>query len=300
MTNPSELFVDFQWRVSAAHDWKDWLDARGKPVSPFPKDWMETPAAVVLAFNHAVEHRQQTGPVLGEREGASKPYRPMQREHSALYRTFAALDYQDRDAIRAFANAYGLLGVPQQVQHVFVGRSQKAHTAVGEPHLVWAFEICLMQEAIWFADTRPKLRTQPDDRGRLDWLFKRQLQYVRVQPPNLDSASPRFSIQPLTLLSAMWLQLSLALTGGKRWIACKFCRRALEISTEGSGFRRHREFCSDVCKTKDYRRRKYTALKLATEGLSVAEIADRTDTKRTTIRKWLSGRSTRRTARAGD
>ena len=99
---------------------------------------------------------------------------------------------------------------------------------------------------------------------------------------------PRLSLAPRSLLAAMWLQFALALRSAKEFRECKFCLRLFEISTEQTGFRSHREFCSDTCKTKDYRRRKQTAVKLARKGLPVSEIADRIETDKSTIRSWLS------------
>src|SRR5262249_14267756 len=98
----------------------------------------------------------------------------------------------------------------------------------------------------------------------------------------------------LNLLAAMWLQLGLAVVGGKRFLACKFCRRLFEISTDPTGFRNHREFCSGTCKTKDYRRRKQTALQLVAKRISITEIAKRTETASTTVRTWVATRRARK------
>ena len=86
----------------------------------------------------------------------------------------------------------------------------------------------------------------------------------------------------------MWLQLALAFTGEKRFVACKFCRRLFEISTEQTGFRTHREFCSDSCKTKDYRKRKRTDLRLAGSGARLREISQKANTEVATVRAWLT------------
>ena len=291
MNSTSELFVDFEWDVAPAYAWKDWLNPNGRPITVRAKGLssLESCTAVELAVTRAAEEQRETGPVLGPSDGIARLYRPMDREHAGLFRTFAALDYRDREAIRAFASTYGLLGLPQQVQHVPARRTRAEHTAVGESHLAWAQEICLMKEAVRTAatpETHPPLRER--NQHRLDWLFQRQLQYVRPRVTFDSTEWPRFSVVPLTLLAAMWLQLSRALTGGKRYVPCKFCQRFLELSTEQSGYRSHREFCSDSCKTNDYRRRKRTALQMAARGLSLAVIANRVDTKVATVRSWLA------------
>jgi DNA-binding NarL/FixJ family response regulator len=98
---------------------------------------------------------------------------------------------------------------------------------------------------------------------------------------------PRLSFAPASLLAAMWLQFALAIAGDKPFVACKFCGRFFEISTEQTGFRTHREFCSDSCKTMDYRRRKRMALRLASEGCAIGQIARDLKTKPATVRAFI-------------
>ena len=66
-------------------------------------------------------------------------------------------------------------------------------------------------------------------------------------------------IIPDSLIAAMWLQFAQAFAGNRKYRACKACGRWFEISTEGSGFRVNRQFCSDACKSKDYRERREQA-----------------------------------------
>jgi hypothetical protein len=63
-------------------------------------------------------------------------------------------------------------------------------------------------------------------------------------------------IVPENLLAAMWLQFAQAIAGNRTYRACKECGRWFEISVEGDGFRINRLFCSDACKSRDYRRGK--------------------------------------------
>ena len=69
-----------------------------------------------------------------------------------------------------------------------------------------------------------------------------------------EAAPPKLRLAPLNLIAAMWLQLALAVSGSKRFVRCKHCGSMFEISTEQTGFRRHREFCKASCKTLDYRK----------------------------------------------
>ena len=72
----------------------------------------------------------------------------------------------------------------------------------------------------------------------------------------------------------------------RRFQDCKFCRNSFEISTAQTGFRSHREFCSDSCKTKDYRWRRRTALGLLAEGQPITKVAKQVGTAVQTVRNW--------------
>ena len=95
----------------------------------------------------------------------------------------------------------------------------------------------------------------------------------------------------MTLLAAMWLQFALAVSENKRFVECKFCNRLFEISRDQTGFRTHRKFCSGACRTKDYRRRKRAARKLAAEGSPLSTIAEQVQADRATVRGWLDAAS---------
>jgi hypothetical protein len=294
----NEPFLQFEWPVAPAYEWRDWLDSNGQPVV--------VPAEGLASFQScsgvelASKRLGETGPVLcptGD-PGASRRYRPMQREHAALFRTFAALDYRDPAAIRAFANKYGRLGLEPQRQLIEGSMERPDHYVEGESHLAWAREICRMKEALRLAH-----RQTPSDseRRKLSRLFDVNLQWVQGRMIFDPDKPPRFSVAPLSLLTAMWLQLALAIAGDKQFVECKHCHRLMEISTEETGFRTHREFCSDSCKTKDYRKRKRTALELAARGASVSTIADRAATNGRTVRRWVAAfEKKRQSAAKGD
>ena len=314
-----EAFLDFEWHVHPAYHWQDWLDARGKPivVPDHGLASLRSPNAVEFAWQRFHKKKEKAGPVLGPVLDSGEPrrYLPMQREHAALFQTFAALDFQDREAILGFASTYGLLGIDQQEQ----GPSSREHGyrhVMGESHLTWAREICLMQEAMRLAHWRSAKEEAEEDaryeqyeldaerhrreRGKkLEWLFDLHLQNVQPRTTFEKVLRPKLSFAPLTLLAAMWLQLALALADDKQFLACKFCRRLFEVSTSPTGFRTHREFCTDSCKTKDYRRRKREALRLVGEKKPVREIAKQTNTKVATIRTWLKASKVRRKAVKG-
>ena len=301
-----EPFLDFEWRVFPTYHWQDWLDERGRPV--VARDHgvasLESPGAVELAWQERGDKQEIAGPLLGPvpDSGKAQQYQPMERKHAALFRTFEALDFQDKGAIIAFASSYGLLGVEQREQGPLSSK-YGGHYASGESHLTWAHEICQMREAMRLV--RPRSRQQeaevdarykkykldPErhrkkDRERLESLFNAHLQHVQPRMAFQRDIPPRLSFAPRTLAAAMWLQLALAIVDDKQFQTCKFCRRFFEISTSQTGYRTHREFCSDSCKTKDYRRRKRTALRLMGKGQPLREVAKQSNTEVATIRKW--------------
>jgi len=284
-------FDAFEWTVAPSYDWRDWLDQNGRRLDVPRRGLlgMESAAQVEFTWARAQKSGEKFGPVLApasSSEGTWRRYNPMSRAHSALFKEFSLLDYRDMSAIAGFASKYGSLGLPFQSQSVrFKEKGEwRDHFAHGEPYLGWALEICLMREAVRTADRKKS----KDDIQRFKWLFDRNLQHVQGRLAFGKTGEPRLALEPLTLISAMWLQLAFAISGEKRFIACKFCRRMFEISTDETGFRSHREFCSDSCKTKDYRKRKRTALRLLVDGLGVREVADKTGTDAATVRAWLA------------
>lgn len=301
----NDVFYDFDWPVAPAYEWRDWLDRSGTPIV-VPHEGLislETASAVELAWNLALKKKKEYGPVLQaviKDSAQARRYHPMQRDHAALFHEFADLDYTNAASLLGFAQRYGALGVPTQSQEVRVRDKDGErfdHHAYGEPHLQWALEICLMREGLrLMLGKRRSLNTSQ----RLKWLFHRNLQYVQGRLGFDKAGEPKLTLEPLSLISAMWLQLALAITGDKRFEACKFCRRMFEISTEQTGFRSHREFCTDSCKTKDYRKRKRSALRLAEGGKLSAEIADKTGTDAATVKAWLKASKTRRNAKTGE
>lgn len=301
-----EPFRRFEWLVANAYHWQDWLDERGRRLG-IPTDGLnglETTSIVESTWGQLYQEGKRTGPIIGPTLDAPvlRRYSPMSREHATLFRTFADLEYTNLQEIGAFVTKYGLLGLPRQEQSLMFGKGRR-HYANGESHMNWAREICLMREALRLSRTRTpaeeaelratwnRVGREPPyerDREKLAWLFNVHLQHVQSRMLFEADTDPRLSFAPLTLLSAMWLQLALAVAGDKEFRGCKHCKRLFEISTENTGYRKHREFCSESCKTKDYRKRKRTALKLAGEGKSVAVVATRTGTNAVTVRAWLA------------
>jgi len=304
----NEPFLAFEWAVHADYQWHELRDERGHVRRVKERGGLAnlgTCSSVELAYDRELNSGRATGPLLRP-SGKTVIYRPMAREHAALFREFAEVDYRDVEAIRTFANKYGRLGVDSK-------------HAPAESHLHWAREICLMREALslsrpWTqareaADARiwatadaaiealwrrhgnsgsHKAHRRTEDRRKLEWLFNLHLQHVQTRLHAEEDVPVRLQLAPLSLLAAMWLQLALAVTGDKRFVACKFCSRLFEISTEPSGFRSHREFCTASCKTLDYRKRQRLALTLKADGKTPGRIAAAIGTDLATVTRWLA------------
>jgi hypothetical protein len=302
----NDVFYDFEWTVAPDYEWQDVLDEDGKPLFVAREGIrsLESETAVELAWKSAREQQVLYGPLLSpliKNSADVRRYYPMRRENAGLFREFGELSYTDKDSMLGFARRYGGLGLHTDHQTRRF-RDENGdwvdHLAFGESYLQWALEICHMREGLRW-QTRKRRRGIEESR-RLKWLFDRNLQHVQFRMGFDPTGELKVLLQPLTLISAMWLQLAMAISGEKRFVACKFCHRPFEISTDTTGFRSHREFCTDSCKTKDYRKRKRTALRLASEGKTVREISDKISTDNATVRAWLGTGKARRGVKSGE
>jgi len=102
---------------------------------------------------------------------------------------------------------------------------------------------------------------------------------------DLDQQVLRFV--PKNLLGALWLQLAQAIDANKEYRACRECGKWYEVSLEGDGRTKRRQFCSDPCKSKDYRRRRDRARELHAKGRPVREIAQELGTELDSVKKWV-------------
>lgn len=92
---------------------------------------------------------------------------------------------------------------------------------------------------------------------------------------------------PESLLGALWLQFSQAIDADKEYRSCKQCGKWFEIALEGDGRTKRRLFCSDPCKSKDYRERRSRARQMRSEGKSIRTIVKELQTDGETIKEWL-------------
>lgn len=268
------ILDDFVWtRARAGYTWRQEHD--GALVVPVSND-------------DAVEH-----------------YRLGDRAFSGLFLAFARLKPTPTN-IAAFANEFGPLGFPVTVVHFGPSKVSKeygrfstidaeqlskppnrAERDLGQRgefvslrsqlhrRATWSFHIKLMRDLL---DARKARRGG-------SWERKWELELVlrtSVWPMLDDDLVGR--MQPVSLLGALWLQAILA--GGRDYRECATCSQPIEISRLG-GARTDARFCSNACKTKDFRDRRAEARRLAASGMRTNEIAKRVRSDVATVRRWL-------------
>jgi hypothetical protein len=245
-------------------------------------------------------------------------YRPFSKEYSGLFKVFSRLE-PNAESILAFANSYGLLGYP-------VSRNFWGDEVVSAPPPAGPFNASQLQplelpnapggavgELLTFDPPSPQPGYEP-----WSWVgqiravgdFVRACEHFRKEPalapviqsvafiylgktvgPALSwsrtSGSFHLRLEPYSLIGALWLQAVRAIAERKSFRECPVCRTPIEISRSG-GARADAVFCSDKCKTRDYRERVTKACKLARAGkLTLTAIASRLRTDPKTVRKWI-------------
>jgi hypothetical protein len=318
----------FQWPVSrAGYEWVEVRFAQPKSASQDNKTWVM---------------REKTP---GDSSGLKRFYVPMEQA-TGLFRDFAGIAADDKDAMMAFANEYGMLGVMD-----WPGLQRELPTEwAGEPtpekHFEvigwWSYEIEMMRAMVYLwemikaGDTAGLKRCITDIASKEYNSPFQTITYLGYSPPAAErlfpiwapsigfvppddyftaaalvvqhgvnmalhrhEVNPALTFQPASgrqvlqfmpssLIGAMWLQLAQGVAGNKKFRACKECGKSFEISGEETGFRINRLFCSDSCKSRDYRHRKERALELKAAGKSPQAIAKELDTDVETIKKWTS------------
>jgi hypothetical protein len=289
----SDALLEFEWTV--ASDYR----------------WITTPPG------------SDANPVLVEVENASRrSYRPMHRDHAALFKRFAATEIS-KEAVLAFAREFGLLGGPVSLaaKNPASGALERGGERLWVPtsgrQESWERQITSMRDAIELLDAsrsgdmnriaawlEPLARTVAEVsplpveydtprhrlmRGLSGWVqheLNATVSPTLLHEPSLDRV--RLVFAPTSLIGAMWLQLAFAITENKAYPSCKFCERPFEIAKGATGFRKNREFCSDACKSADYRSRRADAARLLRRGVKARVIAQRTNTDVATVREWAA------------
>ena len=247
-----------------------------------------------------------------------KRYKPLSREYSGLGAEFAALE-PTADAVLAFANRYGQLGWPLTA-HVFGGAPVSRVPAAAEfdawdwatganarpyPGIIGEF-LSLPSKPEWernatwtaqirmLAEVRRNHRLLPDVpqiAASLQAIVNLELK--ETVGPSLSWSTTqrvfRLRLWPKSLAGALWLQAALAVALPLEIRKCIVCETPIEVSRSG-GARTDAMFCSQACKSKDYRERGHQARKLHAKGQTVNQIAKRLRAKEKTVRGWLRAR----------
>lgn len=90
---------------------------------------------------------------------------------------------------------------------------------------------------------------------------------------------------PKNSAGVLWLQLANAITKETDYRRCPECGSWFEVSPEGA--RVTRLYCSEACRARAYRKRQAEARRLAAEGLSAEEIAERLGSDAKTVEGWI-------------
>jgi hypothetical protein len=91
--------------------------------------------------------------------------------------------------------------------------------------------------------------------------------------------------RPQSLAGALWLQFAHSLAAGRRYRICNECGEWFEIPLRGA--RISREYCTNACRSKAYRKRQGRARALAAQGKAPKDIARELGTTASVVRKWL-------------
>jgi hypothetical protein len=113
-----------------------------------------------------------------------------------------------------------------------------------------------------------------------------------IGAPSLEGMALRFG--PGSLLSALWLQFSLAMNGGQGYQQCPSCQVYFELSPNIA--RSDKLFCSNACRTRAYRRRIDQAKRLYAKGVPLEDIAQKLETDCATVRGWVMRSRKRKTS----
>ncbi len=201
----------------------------------------------------------------------------------SLFMDFAQME-KTPEAVEAFANAFGTLNVhdvwnyfrlehdtskicaivlPEvQSEHIRyltqpLGRGEKAfseyenyYPCFAEPLRLWYAEIDQLRTIIelWQSLTH----SDKEAKGKIQTTINDKIKAKVTPKLFLDSLSESLElvVYPDNLISALWLQLALAVDGRKAYKQCQNCQNWFEVGKWGS--RIDRKYCGDSCKQAVY------------------------------------------------
>jgi hypothetical protein len=186
--------------------------------------------------------------VLQPRSERTKSFDLFDRDPDA-YLEFAQTP-QTEDAIKAFADRYGLLlpdtpGITMNVGGRFID--------------TWSIYIGSMRRHVELWEMSKKtgdfskiIRAVQRTSGREAPRGVTEVDLLLKEDPS--SASAKLCIRPSSLNDALWAELLLAIDGKQNLRGCVQCRKWFTLEA-GRG-RSDKEYCSDACRMRAYRKRK--------------------------------------------
>ena len=141
-------------------------------------------------------------------------------------------------------------------------------------------------------NANPALPTRPPDVIRpAMWALQAEINgrlENYASKPNLrwDSRVQHMTVRivPENLISAIWLQIALAIEGDKDYRQCSQCQRWFEV---GGDLREDAKYCQSSCRSKAYRDRQKKARELAKSGMTPREIAKQLDSDIKAVKGWI-------------
>jgi len=244
------------------------------------------------------------GRYLCELPGAEREYRPL--DDGSLFYTFAEAHPADEEGILRLANQYGWLF---DHQFALAGEGPWA----GEPVKSWNVEIEFLHSAVELWEAK-HLRKWIKFKGA-EAIYHGPLGFYRISAAetltraathvlqryvdeylkrtcevrflwDLGHNSPAVHELPSSLLASLWLELAFAIQSKRPedFRRCGDCRRRFDTAEEK---RQDSKFCSNACRSRNYRKRLKEAQRLRDKGLSLREIARRLNSDTRTVKGWV-------------
>lgn len=216
---------DFPVTIGEPFQFEWWVDQDGYRVEYEPP---VTTGAMLM--RHDGRH------VLRRNGGPFRAYRPLE-EAPGMFLELANTP-RTLEAVRAFADRYGLLGTlfkeAQQMDHELVeGEWFQLMDLLGG--MVWTLQDLLSQE-------KPLA-----DLARTFNAHVRPAVTIRLGTGPTPHHKPTLEVVPRTLRGAIWLQFASQITRGTRFKQCKWCSTWFPFGP-GTQNRSTKEFCSDRCR----------------------------------------------------
>lgn len=296
----ADVLTTFRWEVSEG-------GYRIVEAGNLP-DWAKTLAPLLMRIGKWPDNPSTQVVVSADPTSPVRSYQPFSPEHSALYKRVERVPPEGTAEVLALANQYGMLrglktrsigegddllveATLREVLHSAPPSERaKARAALDEhkgrlsTSWYWQFEPL----SDWFRlrdSLQAVLRTIPSRKldirdfrvGGAGYLINERLAQEDVRHRLYwHEGRLREGPVPSHLAGAIWLQLAFGLTRHAEYRTCANdgCRRPFEVAAGlTTGKRANAKFCSQACKSQDYRKRRAMAKELARQGVAPSKIA---------------------------